>query len=95
MTTESLPYVAGSATSKAAADAMANHVVKARLRILDAIKAAGIHGLTRQQITEQTNICGDSVRPRCVELIEAGLITPSDEIRRTVTGRAAEVLVAV
>jgi len=88
-------YVSGSNTSKAAADSMRQGSAVQRLRVLQAIRDAGIHGKTREELEHTTGLTGNAIRPRCAELIERGLIAPSDEIRKTASGRHAEVLVAL
>lgn len=90
-----LPYVAGSETSKAAAESMRKCAAFQRGQVYDAICDAGVHGLTREEIEAETGLPGNSVRPRVVELIEGGMIKSADEKRRTASGRRAEVLVAV
>jgi hypothetical protein len=85
----------GTATSIAAAESIRGTAATDRQRVLDAIRAAGIHGLTREQIEVATGLAGNSVRPRVAELIAAGTIEEAGEIRRTSTGRAARVLTAV
>jgi DNA-binding IclR family transcriptional regulator len=85
------PFVQGSTTSLLAscqADSATG-----RARVLSLLKANPF-GLTRQEIGEQLGMAGDTVRPRVAELLDRKLIQPSGEIRRTVTGRACEVLEA-
>jgi len=86
------PYVQGSRTSyAAAADADST---TGRARVMAALRGAPL-GLTRQEICELTGMSGDATRPRCAELMARGLVRPSGEIRRSVTGRAMEVLEAI
>jgi hypothetical protein len=85
----------GTATSIAAAESKRGSAATDRQRVLDAIRAAGIHGLTREQIEVATALTGNTVRPRVAELIAAGTIEEAGELRRTTTGRAARVLSVV
>ena len=81
-------------TSLAAAE-VAQHSAQAdRAKIFTAIFAAGIHGLTREEIEDKTGIKGNTVRPRVCDLIKQGLIVESDEIRPTRSGCMARVLIA-
>lgn len=82
-------------TSMAAADSVQPHVESLRDRVLAAIRAAGFCGLTRDEAERATGLAGNTVRPRISELLAAGHIVPSGEIRRTKSNRPAEVLVAV
>lgn len=91
------------ATSIAAAEATQSSAAVARQRILDAIRAAGIHGLTREEIEAATaipgepnsGIPGNTVRPRVRELIQRRLIEEAGEIRPTKSGEYAKVLTVV
>ena len=89
-----LPYAAGSATSRAAAVAMEDDAAAQREVVLGLIVAAGIHGMTRQELERETGLSGDSIRPRVWELTRSGLLEASDEIRRSQAGRECQVLVA-
>lgn len=80
------------ATSIAAAESVRGTAATDRQRILEAIRAASIHGMTREQIEVATGLSGNTVRPRCAELLAAGTIEEAGEIRRTTSGRAAKVL---
>jgi hypothetical protein len=86
------PFVQGSRTSMAAS--CLTDSATGRARVLDLLRAYPL-GLTRQEIEQGLSMSGDTVRPRVAELLARNLIRPSGEIRRTVTGRAAEVLEAV
>lgn len=83
------------ATSIAAAEATQSSAAVARQRILDAIRAAGIHGLTREEIEAATGIPGNTVRPRVRELVQRRAIEEAGEIRPTKSGEYAKVLTAV
>lgn len=83
-------------TSYAAARKIRGEPAKSqRTMIFEKIKAAGVNGLTRDQIEHETGIGGDSVRPRIKELKAEHRVTESGEQRATGSGRAAMVLVAV
>jgi len=82
----------GTATSIAAAESIRGTAATDRQRVLDAIRAAGIHGLTREEIEAATGLSGNTVRPRVDKLMTDGLIEEAGEIRRTSTGRPAKVL---
>lgn len=84
----------GSATSIASATKAKSFAHTQRQLVWDAIRTAGVNGRTRDELAAELRMSGDSVRPRVVSLIEAGLVQPSGEIRRTVAGRAAEVLIS-
>jgi hypothetical protein len=88
------PWVQGSATSYAAADSMRDTAANKRMLVLTMIRVAGIHGLTRDEIADMGKMNPSTVRPRVAELMARGLIAVSDEVRRTASGRSAEVLVA-
>jgi hypothetical protein len=81
------------ATSIAAAHAAQGNASRQRDAILEALGKAGIHGLTREEMEGATGLPGNSIRPRVSELMAAEAIEPSGEIRRTRSGRQAEVLV--
>lgn len=85
----------GTPTSFAAGAMIQGSAATMRETILQAIRAASFAGLTREEIERQTGLQGNTVRPRVSELLAAGAITPSGEIRRTASNRPAEVLVAV
>lgn len=86
------PFVQGSQTSLAASCQIDANT--ARMRVLVALRA-NPEGLTRQQLEAELGMDGNTVRPRCAELLARRLIRPSGEIRRTASGRASEVLEAV
>ena len=65
-----------------------------RGRVLHAIHASA-YGLTAQEIEDRTGIAGNTVRPRLVELRDAGLIVEGPRFRKTRSGRWAVVWVAV
>lgn len=54
-----------------------------------------VEARTAQQISIDTGLSGNTVRPRLIELEERGLVQKSDEERRTLSGRRARVYEAV
>ncbi len=94
MIMESPPHN-GTVTSKRAAEAIKPSAAAARLVVYEAISAAGIHGLTREQIEEVTGIKGDTVRPRCDDLLTANIIEEAGEVRVLKSGRYGKVLTVV
>lgn len=83
-----------SETSKGAARAIEGGPrSKARNAVLAAI-AQSPYGLTAQEISDQTGIVGDTVRPRIVELVERNQIKDSGKVRLTKAGRLAVVYIA-
>lgn len=88
-------YVKGSVTSF---DAAVHNLPKAgtqRRQILDAIRAAGDFGLTRDELEVACGLSGNAVRPRVRELQDEGHIEEdTEQTRRTRSGSQATVLVA-
>lgn len=91
----SAPYVRHSATSKAAAKAIAPVAGTQRAMILEEIKVAGERGRTDCEIQAMCMLSGDTVRPRRGEILKAGLIRDGGMRRKTASGRHAVVWVAV
>lgn len=91
----STPYASRSITSRAAAKSMRQAATPLCRLVFARIKESGINGMTAQELEQALGMAGNTVRPRLVSLKEAKLITVSDEIRRSPSGRACEVLVAV
>ncbi len=81
-------------TSIAAANAIRGHEGTMLAMVYTAIYVSGKEGLTREEITEETGIGGDTVRPRVVTLVTHGMVR-EDGVRKTRAGRDAAVLVAV
>lgn len=89
-----MTYHNHTATSIAAAAQVSGSMKATQQRqILRALFLAGINGCTRDELQINCMIDGNSVRPRVAELTATGLIEKSDEVRRTNSGRKAEVLV--
>jgi hypothetical protein len=90
---DSAPYVPGSPTSAAAAQAIRPSAATLRQQVFDFIMGRGIDGATDEEIQIALGMGGSTERPRRRELQLAGLIVESGEIRPTATGRAATVWV--
>lgn len=78
----------GGETSRLAAEQITEFKARAcHERILHALR----HGpLTREQIEEKTGLSGNTVRPRCKEMLNAGLVVVTDRTGFTESGRPAE-----
>jgi hypothetical protein len=88
MTFATPQFAAGSATSRAAAAAIAPVVPTQRRDVYHYIAQHG--PITRAAISAALGIGGDSLRPRVRELIDAGLVRVVDEAGTTPRGRKAE-----
>ncbi len=89
-----VPFQKGSDTSKAAAESMEPYAANQRRRVLRVITEAGIHGATREEITNALGARLQAVCGRCKELLDDGQIYDSGDRRRNKSGRYAEILVA-
>ena len=89
------PYARHSATSKAAAKAIAPVAGTQRALVLSEIKCMCEYGRTDGELQAICGLAGDTVRPRRGELLKAGLIRDSGKTRKTASGRDAVVWVAV
>lgn len=87
-----VPYVRGSETSKAAAEAIEPKVPILREQVYAMILDRGAAGMTDEEMQRQ--LAGNTQRPRRVELVKQGRIRPSGT-RKTASGREAVVWVAV
>ena len=94
MTTDTIPHN-GRQTSILAALSAVPAAARHRAQILGLILSAGPAGLTREEIEVRSGLAGNTVRPRCVELMASGLIRATDGTRVTRSGRKAEILVGV
>lgn len=80
--------------SKAAADRVTEESAATQgRRVLRAPWLSGHDGLTREEIHTICEMSGDATRPRVKGLMARGLVEVSDEIRKTASGRDAEVIV--
>ncbi len=71
------PHVAGSETSKAAAEQITPHVSWLQGIVLEFIRYRGAYGATDAEIVEELETDPSTARPRRVELRDAGLIVDS------------------
>jgi len=78
-----LPHVQGSTTSADAAAAAAPRARPDRLRVLEAIRAAGTVGRTDQELQDQLHLIESTERPRRRGLVKAGLVADSGLTRPT------------
>jgi len=90
------------ATSKAAAEAIAPKAGTLRATILDFVRRQGVTGATAHEIQQCLGLSGDTVRPRLWELRGHSSKTPmpvlleaSGETRKSPSGRASVVYRAV
>ncbi len=89
MTQLELPPHVYSQNSRAAAEAIRPDTGRLRLAVLGAIRDAG--GLTDEQGIDATGISPSTYRPRRIELVEAGKVKDSGEVRLTKSWRKAVV----
>lgn len=78
-----------SATSRAAAEAIAPLTHTLRHRVLSVIREQG--GLIDEEGIELTGMSPSTFRPRRIECVQAGLVYDSGETRLTRSGRKATV----
>lgn len=81
-------------TSRKAADEIAPRVGRLQQVVLDAIKRAGNHGLTTNELADKLRISRDSIQPRTTELCHLGLIVDSGHRRQNFNGKSAKVWMA-
>ncbi len=85
------PFVAGSTTSFQAAIAMKPCAETCRQQVIEALRAAGLKGLTDEEGIAATGMNPSTYRPRRIELAEAGKIVQLGEKRRTASNHPAVV----
>ncbi len=78
-------------TSKASAKRIRPMVPGQKKTIFDLVLSVGRQGLTAEQISDETGISGDSVRPRLLCLEREGRIRRSGRTRKTKAHREAEI----
>ena len=83
----------GTVTSHLASESVKCAVERQQERILEFIRARGQRGATREEIELSLRMAGNSVRPRCSELLKRGTINLSADKRPTHAGRDAQVLI--
>lgn len=81
-------------TSIAAADALAPKLGRLQRMAQGAIRAAGVRGLTADELAARLELDRWSIQPRTSELKRKGLIRDSGQRRPNCTGKAAIVWVA-
>lgn len=89
------PHVAGSATSKAAAEDAKASAAVLRARVFKYIQGMGAQGATDQEIQFALDMAGNTERPRRGELVMAGWVRDSGNARKTQAGKSAVVWEAV
>lgn len=96
-----LPFVAGSDTSQAAAESMAESSTAIRTRVLRYVRDCGPFGATCDEIELRLRLRHQTASARCRELVLMGLLEKHTDphtgktVRRvTRSGRAASVLYA-
>lgn len=91
--TVSVPYVASSPTSRAAADEAVPTAGTERRRVWDFFESRGDYGATDEEAQEALGMNPSTERPRRVELVQRKLIEDSGRRRETRAGRKAVVWV--
>lgn len=89
------PAVWRSDTSRAAAESIRPTAQTLRNAVLLSIAARGDYGATDEELQVALSMNPSTQRPRRVELCDAGKVADSGRTRRTRSGRAATVWVAV
>ncbi len=74
MTDLSLPYQPHSEPSRVAARVKRLVAPSELKRVERAIRASGLHGVSDRQIADRLDLSGNTVRPRRVELVNAGMV---------------------
>jgi predicted transcriptional regulator len=88
------PHQRTSETSREAAERIAPAAPTLRDRVLGVLRAAGLEGLTDEEITLRLGMSPSTQRPRRIELVAAGLVRDSGRTRHTASGRRATVWIA-
>jgi DNA-binding CsgD family transcriptional regulator len=94
-TTDILPYVRGSATSKSASESMRAHAAPIRQRVYEYILSRGAFGCTDEELIAALGISPSTARPRRGELVQMGAVKKTGDTRRTRSGRRAAVYVGI
>jgi hypothetical protein len=95
MTRAQIPFVFGSATSKAAAESIEKDTNRLRKLVFEEIRDAGSCGLTCDEVEARLDLRHQTASARVRELALAGQIIDSELKRKTRSGRAAVVWVVV
>lgn len=85
----------GTPTSRAAAESLTPHVGRLEAVVLDAIRDAGHHGRTCDEVEQLAELSHQTTSARVRGLLDAGLIECSGLTRPTRSGRQARVYVAI
>lgn len=85
-----LPLFSDHDTGKEAAERISPFTSRMRGKVLEALRI-NAEGLTAQEMEKETGMPGNSVRPRIIELSEAGMIETTGEYRLTEAKRRAKV----
>lgn len=93
--TESLPYVRGSATSKAAADSMISHSGSIKQRVYAFLMKRGERGATDDEIEVHLDLKHQTASAGRRGLELSGAVVKSDTKRHTRSGRLAYVYTAI
>jgi hypothetical protein len=88
------PFVRGSETSQAAAEALNVHAGYMREQVLSFIRARGDEGATDEEVSFALNMKLDTSRARRCELRDAGVLRDAGRRRVTASGRRAVCWVA-
>jgi hypothetical protein len=92
---DTVKHVRGSATSREAGESISPITGRLRAQVFEMIVSNGGDGLTDEEISLRLGLNPSTARPRRIELVEAGKVRDSGRTRRTVSGRAAVVWIAV
>lgn len=87
------PHVAGSDTSRAAAESIRPHAPRQRDRVLASITARHSDGMTCDEVELALGLSHQTASARVHELAKAGAIVDSEARRPTRSGRKAAVYV--
>jgi hypothetical protein len=87
-----VPFAKGSDTSRAAAEEMQGEAARLRRSVLAAYRTAGHFGMTPDQCAKLLHVSVLACRPRCTELLQAGLLERTGERRKNQSGLNANVL---
>jgi hypothetical protein len=88
------PHVAGSETSRAAAEAIEASTTELQQIVFKLLQAAATTsdiGMTDDELAVASGLIGNTQRPRRIELVELGLVCASGLKRKTRTGSGAGV----
>jgi hypothetical protein len=84
-------FVAGSETSRKAAASIAGRTRSMRAKVLEFFRLRKDYGGTDQETADFLGLPENSIRPRRIELVQAGLVIDSGKTRLTQSRRSAVV----